>query len=288
MLKKLGAAGAFILIAACSNDAATSLTKETAADMAMPAPSPVAERSMRALEHVTASAQAAQVAQVDRKTIRTAQIRIELEDVGRAIRSADSIAAATQGFLANTQRSQGDGGYSEASLVMRVPADQFPPALDALRKLGRVRVDNSNTEDVTRSYNDLTIRLAVKRDLVTRLRGLLVNRTAKLSDLIEVERELARAITELEQMEGERRFMDNQIAMSTIHVSFYHAPIPGPGGVLDPVTVALRNALRVLGQSLATVISVLVFATPWALIGAVIWLVLRLRRRRIAATPTPT
>ena len=285
MLKKLGAAGAFILIAACSKDVATSVTETAAADMAAPAPPPVAEQAMRAMARPVLSPQ---LAQVDRKTIRTAEIRIQLKDVGRAIRAADSIAAAAQGFLANTQRSQGDGGYSEASLTMRVPADQFPPALDALRSLGRVRVDNSNTEDVTRSYNDLTIRLAVKRDLVTRLRGLLVNRTAKLSDLIEVERELARAITELEQMEGERRFMDNQIAMSTIHVSFYHAPIAGPGGVLDPVTVALRDALKVLGRSLATIISTLVFATPWVLIGAVIWFVWRVRRRRIAATPTPT
>ena len=288
MLKKLGAAGAFILIAACSKEAGTAVMMDAAADMAMPAPPPVAEQTRPAMARQSLSPQAAQVAELDRKTIRTAQIRIELEDVGRAIRAADSIAAATQGFLANTQRSQGDGGYSEASLVMRVPADQFPPALEALRKLGRVRVDNSNTEDVTRSYNDLTIRLAVKRDLVTRLRGLLVNRTAKLSDLIEVERELARAITELEQMEGERRYMDNQIAMSTIHVAFYHAPIAGPGGVLDPVTVALRDALKVLGRSLATIISALVFATPWVLIGAVIWFVWRLRRRRIGATPTPT
>jgi hypothetical protein len=171
---------------------------------------------------------------------------------------------------------------------MRVPADEFPRALDALRNLGRVRVDNSNTDDVTRSYNDLTIRLAVKRDLVTRLRGLLVNRTAKLSDLIEVERELARAITELEQMEGERRFMDNQIAMSTIHVSFYHAPIAGPGGVLDPVTVALRDALKVLGRSLATIISATVFIIPWVVLVAVLWLVWRFRRRRVAAAAAQT
>ena len=43
--------------------------------------------------------------------------------------------------------------------------------------------------------------------MVTRLRSLLTTRAAKLSDLVEVERELGRAITELEQMEGERRFM---------------------------------------------------------------------------------
>src|SRR6185503_21146634 len=99
-------------------------------------------------------------------------------------------------------------------LTLRVPADRFAESLAALRSLGRVRVDNTNAEDVTRSYNDLAIRLAVKRDMVARLRALLSNRAARLSDLVEVERELGRAITELEQMEGERRFLDNQVALS--------------------------------------------------------------------------
>jgi hypothetical protein len=285
MLKKSIATGACLLVVACSKDGGSSLTATTAADQATPAPPAVSRVELAK----TRGSVAAQVAPVDRKTIRTAEIRIQLDDVGGAIRAADNIAAAAQGFVASSQRSQGDDSYSEASLIMRVPADQFAGALAALRGLGRVRVDNTDAEDVTRSYNDLAIRLAVKRDMVTRLRALLTNRAAKLSDLVEVERELGRAITELEQMEGERRFMDNQIAMSTIHVSFYHAPIAGPGGVLDPVTVALRDALKVLGRSLAGVISVTVFLTPWAVIALVFWSLWRLRRRNaLPAAPTNT
>lgn len=285
MLKKSIAAGACLLALACSKEGGSSLTATTAADQAMPAPPAVSRSELAAVRQRVA----VQAAAVDRKTIRTAEMRIELDDVGGAIRAADSIAAAVQGFVANSQRSQGDDSYSEASLLMRVPADQFARALAALRGLGRVRVDNLSAEDVTRSYNDLTIRLAVKRDMVTRLRALLTNRAAKLSDLVEVERELGRAITELEQMEGERRFMDNQIAMSTIHVSFYHAPIAGPGGVLDPVTVALRDALKVLGRSLAGVISVTVFLIPWGIIALVLWSLWRLRRRHaLPAAPTNT
>jgi hypothetical protein len=240
------------------------------------APAPMA--FARAAKSVVA--QGAAQATVDRKLIRTGELRIQLEDVGKAVTAADSIAAALNGLIANTQRSQADGGYAEASMTIRVPAARFDEAMTALRALGRVRGDNTNAEDITRSYNDLEIRLAVKRDVVTRLRALLTNRAARLSDLVEVERELGRAITELEQMEGERRFLDNQVAMSTIRATFYQPSVSGPGGFMDPVVVTLRDALRMLGTSAAMVISALVFAAPWAIAAGIVWGLLRLFRRR--------
>lgn len=288
MLKKWIAGATFMLIAACSRDASEAVSAIVAADSATPAQKGLVFEQAQRMAPAPASAFAYQAERTDRKTIQTADLRIQLDDVAAATRSADSIAALAQGLVANAHRSQGENGYSEASLTIRVPADKFADALAALRQLGRVRVDNTNAEDVTRSYNDLAIRLAVKRDLVARLRALLTSRTAKLSDLIEVERELARAVTELEQMEGEQRFLDNQIAMSTIRVSFFHAPIAGPGGILDPVTVALREALQVLGRSLATVISVAVFLTPWILITVVAWSLWRFRRRRTHAVAPNT
>jgi hypothetical protein len=216
----------------------------------------------------------------DRKIIRNAQLRIELEDVARAVRSADSIATAVQGVLANSSRTLGADGATEANLTLRVPADRFAVALDALRSIGRVRMDNMSADDVTRSYNDLEIRIAVKREVVSRLRSLLANRTARLADLLAAERELGRAVAELEQMEGERRYLDNQIAMTTIQVTFFHAPVVGPRGFLDPIADAVRETLVVLGRSVAAVISVATVLAPWAvLLGVALWL-RRIRRRR--------
>ena len=265
---------ALTLCGACERNQMATESVATSADSAV-APAPMAfARATNAPVETTAQAP------VDRKLIRTAELRIQLDDVGKAVAAADSIAVALNGLIANTQRSQADGGYAEASMTIRVPANRFDEAMTALRTLGRVRGDNTNAEDITRSYNDLEIRLAVKRDVVARLRGLLANHAARLSDLVEVERELGRAITELEQMEGERRLLDNQVAMSTIRATFYHEPVSGPGGFMDPVLVTLRNALRMLGTSAAMVISALVFAAPWAVAVGIAWWLRRLLRRR--------
>ena len=255
------------------------------AESVAPAPPPVAAAPASRLEMAE---QAAVTVQADRKIIRTAEIRVELDDVANALRVADSIASAHNGLVASSRRLQGDRGANEAFVTLRVPAARFNDALASLREMGRVRMENTNAEDVTRAYNDLEIRLAVKRDLVTRLRALLNNRTARVTDLVAIERELGRAITELEQMEGERRYMDAQVAMATIHTSFFSAPIAGPVSFLDPIAVAVRQALVVLGQSIATIISALVFLTPWLVLAAGAWLGWRRFRRRGAATAGPS
>jgi hypothetical protein len=294
-MAKMAAVAVALTAAACDRgiSESTPTSAADAADMVMSAPPP--PMIAPALEKLGAerrgeelSMQAAPVQTVDRKVIRTGELRIELEDVGRAVRAVDSIASAMRGTVANSRRFHGDNGATEAAMVLRVPADRFAAAMDALRPLGRVRVDNTNAGDVTRSYNDLEIRLAVKRDVVARLRALLTNRTARLSDLIAAERELGRAIAELEQMEGERRYLDNQIALSTINVTFYHAPVAGPGGFLDPVAVAVRQTLVIVGRSVASIITAVAAAGPWVAVVLGLWWALRRVLRRRATPPAAT
>jgi hypothetical protein len=131
---------------------------------------------------------------------------------------------------------------------------------------------------VTKEYADLDTRLAVKEQTVTRLRSLIENRTAKLADVLEVERELARAVTELEEMKGARRYYDQQIALSTIKLSLVDHNAPRSAQLTGPVGAAFHNSLDVLGTSLSGVIYLITFLLPWlALIVPVWWLAYRWR-----------
>lgn len=218
----------------------------------------------------------------DQKLIRTGNIRIECGDVGTAVRRADSLAKAMGGFVADTRMNESDRGAKAADLVLRVPADRFDATMKALGALGRVRHQSANTEDVTRIYTDLEIRIAVKEETVTRLRSLLANRTARLSDVIDLERELGRAIAELEQMKGERRFYDQRIAMSSIATSLFEPSAPGLASVTDPVMGALRHAFETLGISLGGLVYLVFLLVPWLVVGipATIWIRRRWARRQ--------
>jgi hypothetical protein len=275
-----------LILVACNANSPNADHSQAVATEPASAPAPPAllksEEGARARRETAVTAQAV----MDRKVIRTAELRIELESVDQARATVDSLTGALNGFVANSSALAGDNDRPEVSLTLRIPTERFAEAVGVLRSMGRVRVDRANADDVTRAYQDLEIRLAVKRDLVTRLRALLTNRTAKLSDILEAERELARAVAEVEQMEGERRYLDNQVAMSTIQVTFFHVPVTGPGGALDPVRDAFRNGVRVFVQSVATVIGLAVFLLPWIVVGAGGWLGWRALKRRASLSNT--
>jgi hypothetical protein len=102
-----------------------------------------------------------------------------------------------------------------------------------------------------------------------------------VSEVLEVEREIARVVEEIEQAEGERRYLDNQVSLSTITLSLYGPDAMTSPGAFDPVKAALRQSLRSMGQSLGSVIELLAGLLPWlaalyATFRAVLW---RFRRR---------
>lgn len=120
----------------------------------------------------------------------------------------------------------------------------------------------------------------MKQQTVTRLRGLMENRTAKLSEVLEVERELGREVAELEQMKGEQRFYDQQIALSTVSLTLFERAPSQIAQATKPIADALHDSLEILGRSIGTVVYLTVALVPWVLVvSAVSWLVVVLRRR---------
>ncbi len=221
------------------------------------------------------------------KLIRDGRIEVEVESVDEAIAEIGKVAAARRALVAGSEVRLGSDGRKSGSVTLKVPAGSYDGALAGLRELGKVRSETTSTEDVTKAYTDLESRLAVKRRTQERLEALLAGRTGDLSELLQVERELERVVTEIERMVGEQRYYDQRVAVSTIVVALHE-----PGAVLRPnafapVGEALKSALGVLATSLAGLIYFGAAAIPWLV---VIWVVVvllrkvwRKRKARVAA-----
>lgn len=146
-----------------------------------------------------------------RKLIRNASVELgvpEEEDAEAAVDAARALAEQADGYVAF----EGPG-----SITLRIPDARLDATLDALAALGRERRRDVRTADVTAQFTDLEIRLANARALQTRLRALL-DQAESVEDVLAVERELARVTTEVEQLEGQMRLLQNQIAYSTVAV----------------------------------------------------------------------
>ncbi|HEY4306747.1 MAG TPA: DUF4349 domain-containing protein [Gemmatimonadaceae bacterium] len=262
------------------------------APAAAPAPS-VADAASLPLESVVATGAVSRVARsaaagmpttdasfwAGRKLIRAGELRILVTDVRKAVALADSVGRQHGALLSGSHTASDAQSSRAADLQFRVPADRFTETVDALRAIGDVRNENVSTQDITKDYADLDTRLRVKDETVTRLRSLLATHTAKLGDVLQVEQELARAVTELEQLKGEERYYDQQVAMSSLSVSlFEQIVVPPRASFIDPIVVACRHALEVLGTSLAGVVYGVVFILPWLLLATILWWIFTLVR----------
>jgi len=220
------------------------------------------------------------------KLIRTAQISVEVPKYDRAAEEIARVAESLGGYVAEAQATRGQQDRQSGTLTIRVPADRFGAAMAALKGLGKVKAENVSTQDVTKAYTDLETRLKVKRDTADRLRELLRTRTADLPDVLNAERELARVTEEIEQMEGERRFYDQQVAFSTIALTVFEPQALVEPGVFAPIGRALRDSAELLAQSVAGLIYVLVALAPWLVVLYGVWRAVkavRARRKTAAA-----
>jgi hypothetical protein len=220
-----------------------------------------------------------------RKLIRTGRISLEVASFETAAQQVTELAEQHAGYIAQTQVTRGHEDKQRGTLTLRVPAGRFDATLAAMRKLGKVESENVGTEDVTKAYTDLETRLRVKRDTAERLREILKSRTGGLADVLQAERELARVTEEIEQAEGERRFYDQQVALSTITAEIHEKEALVRPGALSPILEALRESLAVGATSVAVLIYAVVAGAPWVLVIWVLWRVIRAALRRRKAGP---
>lgn len=115
------------------------------------------------------------------------------------------------------------GGYVQqatlTSIVLRVPAAKFNPAVEALADLGAVTDKQIDAQDVTEEYADLDLRLKSNKALLEKLLALLA-KAENVKDALEVEREAARVRAEIEKLEGQKNRLAGRIAYATLSIRF--------------------------------------------------------------------
>ncbi len=213
--------------------------------------------------------------------IRTGTASIEVDSLESGIAAIRALATSLGGYVANTSMQAGNAQVHSATLQIRLPSVRFDDALAALRPIGKLESTNVNAEDVGEEYVDVSAQVANGRKLEQRLIQILATRTGKLSDVLAVERELARVRGEIDRQEGRLRYLRAHAAMSTLAITV-HEPLPivgqqGSGGVIaESFRQAWRNFVNFVAgfiAALGTLVPILV------LLGLAGYGVVRVARR---------
>jgi hypothetical protein len=157
---------------------------------------------------------------------------------------------------------------------------------------GRVTTTSVSSEDLSREIVDTEAQLRAKTTLRDRLQALLANRPGKLSDLLEVERELARVQGEIDSTTSQLAVMRARVAMSDLTLRYQSGDVVGPR-VRSPLGAAFGGFLGNAAASFAAIVDVVAVVLPWGLLLAALgWLfrkpIGRLRQRlRQRRAPKP-
>lgn len=221
--------------------------------------------------------------------VRTATVSMTVQEFDKARSSLEDILKRHRGYVGDLQATSPSESGRALTATLRVPADQLDGTLTEIKKLGRVDAESQNGQEVTAQFVDLEARLANSRNTEQRLTDVLKQRTGKLSDVLEVETEIARVRGEIEEMEAERKKLSSQITFATLTATLTEDYKPKLQAVPPSTLTRFRNsAVDGYRSVMESIVGLVVFALSYGpsllLWGGLLFFPARKMWRKLAAS----
>ncbi len=168
----------------------------------------------------------------NRKLIRNATVELEIVSFDAAVPKITAFANEERGYVATTDSEKQANGKLRGQVVVKVLPENLDRFLQKIRSLGELKNQTLGTEDVTKAYFDTDARLKNAHVMEQRLIGMLKTKTGKVSDLLQVEKELGRVREEIEKMQGELKYWDSQVQFATVTISLAEKDMEEPAAFL--------------------------------------------------------
>lgn len=262
-----------LLLAACSGSGrlasrtqaeqsrAATATKDTSAESAKPQSPTMQQVSLKQVDQSQSIAEA-----MNRKIIRNADLALEVATPIEAQQKVSSIAETLGGFVVMSEsklRPTGDGSKQdvEVTLVVRVPSQQFNAAVQQILGLGNRVIQNKTTgEDVTEEFIDLEARVKTQKALEEQFLEIM-KRAGKIADALDVQRQIADVRTEIEKLEGRRRFLENRASLSTITVT-----LQPPTTIIVNTSGFGRSVREAVSESVGVAVDIVLFIIRFVIV----------------------
>jgi hypothetical protein len=273
-----------VLLAGCGGDSDSTAGSPADVESGAPAATPGFRIQQQApnREQAPAPDNGGQV--TERKEVVTGTVDLTAGDPIAAAQTLTDRVTRLDGRIDQRTENPGtDDSEPRANLVIRIPAAETEAFINGLGEIGEVTEVSTNRDDVTLQWQDLDARITALRASVDRLRDLMA-RAANTADLIAAEGALADRQAELDSLTGQRRYLDDQITLSTLTIDITTTAEKkgdtGPSNFWDGVVDGwnslvgwLKDAVVFAGQ-----------AVPWlafvAVAAAVVAAIVRLFRGR--------
>jgi hypothetical protein len=218
------------------------------------------------------------------KIVRDGRIGIVVPDdrFGDAVGQLTSIAERHGGFMLSSSTNNDRSG----TFVLRIPERRFDRARNDIRELAtRVRFEEVRGDDVTAEFIDFRARLRIlqtRRELLFDL----FQQADTTDEILRLSSQLDDVTLRIEQIQGQLRFLSDQVAESTLRVSIQEQTAPAVTGEADvenpdlgsSFDLGVQGFLRIIGA----VIVGLGYLIPITAIATLVWMAIWFVRRRRA------
>ena len=113
--------------------------------------------------------------------------------------------------------------------------------------------EKTTGQDVTEEFIDLEARIKTQKALESQFLEIM-KQANKVEDALEVQRQVAEVRTEIEKLEGRKRFLENRASLSTITVS-----LKAPSAIIVNTSGFNRNVREAVADSFSVASGIVLF-----------------------------
>lgn len=157
--------------------------------------------------------------------IRSAELTLEVENGKETYRKIADICREFGGYQAESNFSKNDQGREAGRVTLRIPKDKFLAVLDKLSELGKVKANDTYSQDVSQEYANLKSQLEAAKIVYEKMLEALKKRQTTIPEAIRLESELTPVLRKIEELKNQIEKLNNLTSFTTITVNFYEAEV---------------------------------------------------------------
>jgi hypothetical protein len=177
-------------------------------------------------------------AAVRQKVIRNGTVEFEVESFDTALLTISKLVVESGGFVASTDSAKLPNGKTRGAITLRVPPERLDALVLMLRGIGDLTSQKISAQDVSKQYTDIESQIRAARAMEERLLEMIQKGNGAIKDLLAAEKELGVWREKIEKFEGEIRYYDNLISLSTLTVVLQERDIKASAASVETETVS--------------------------------------------------
>lgn len=216
------------------------------------------------------------------KIIRTVSLTISTRAFDEDFRKLNLAIGEKGGYIEYSNVSAASAAKRYASITARIPSDKLDAFLEQIQQYGQLGNMTQSQEDVSEKYLDVDTRLKTQTAKIERLQDLL-SRATTVSDILNIENEIASTQYQIDRLTGSLRGMDSKVIYSTVSIELYEETLPKlpeKPSLWDRITHAVSDTLEMVRSLLGDAVVFLAAILPYLIALIVLIVIVRLIVKR--------